>query len=281
MTDGCRSPDSSSSPPLMVEHPSNDNNMTLDTRSFLDRFLQGYTKFMSPGINQDRGIKLLQYTLWMISYYYKDKTVLRDALRKLCNELSFARYVLRLLQLPPALEAARSGSWSYNPKGQILGKILAWTMIGYYPLEHAAYVQWQTPKLLFPKTAGPSRLAEQLSAWSCRCWFAYIVTEILQCFLELRKHKNQLNQLEHKKKTDDDDEEDDGTARVSIQSTRATMQNLRLQIVRDLLFALPAIHWSLPNWDTQPWLSDPLVNTLMWVESVVCMYQSVASFQRQ
>lgn len=280
----CASPDNSSTgtDPLIVEHPDKSIAKTKpkDTRAFLDRLLQGYTSFMGPGINQDRGLKLLQYTLWMFSYALNDRVLMRDALKKLYNELSFGRYLLRLLGLPAAMEAVRSGSWSASSdsnKGlhKFLGQIMAWSMIGYYPLEHGAYLQWQTPKLLFPKTGGPSRIAEKLSAWSCRFWLAYTVTEILQCWLKLREEKQKLQLFEEKKKTDDEEE---GT--VIIPPQPGALRNLRLQIARDLLFTLPAIHWSLPNWDTQPWLPDPLVNTLMWLESVVCMYQSVSNFQQ-
>lgn len=283
--DECSSPGSSSDP-LMVEHPDKAIKMPkiLDSRSCLDRLLQGYTKFMGPGINQDRGLKLMQYTIWMFSYALRDRVLVRDALRKLYNEFSFARYVLRLLALPTAVEAVRSGSWSVESntkKGlhKFLGQILAWSMIGYYPLEHGAYVQWQTPKLLFPKTGGPSRFAEKLSAWSCRFWLAYTVTEIVQCWLKLREEQQNLKLIGDKKKIDDEDDDNGDEQAIINPPNPGVIRNLRLQILRDLLFTLPAIHWSLPNWDTQPWLTDPLVNTLMWLESVVCMYQSVASFQ--
>jgi Peroxisomal biogenesis factor 11 (PEX11) len=296
--DGSSSPVSSTgTDPLIVEHPDQDSKPLLvastkdvETRSRLDRFLQGYTKFMGPGIHQDRGLKLLQWTLWMFSYAYNDKVVLRDALKKLYNELSFARYVIRLLQLPPALEAARSGSWGASSDSQkgihtVLGQVLAWSMIGYYPLEHGAYVQWQAPRLFFPKTGGPSRLAEKLSAWSCRFWLAYIVAEIVQCYLKLREESQKLEAIVHKKKTDehsDDDDEDDpdgNNQQIMTPPNLGALRSLRLQIVRDLLFAVPALQWALPNWDTDPWLPTPVINTLMWLESVVCMYQSITNFQ--
>lgn len=280
----CASPDNSTgTETLIVEHPEKLTKQPppKDKRAFIDRILQGYTCFMDSGLNQDRGLKLLQWTLWMFSYALKDRVLIRDALKKLYNELSFARYAIRLLGLPPALEAARSGSWAtssdkYKGLHKFLGQILAWSMIGYYPLEHGAYVQWQTPKLFFPK-GPPNRLAEKLSAWSCRFWTVYIVAEILQSWMKLREENQKLKAYEESKKTDEEPVlGEDGT--IIVPPKPSALRNLRLQIVRDLLFALPAVHWSLPNWDTQPWLPDPLVNTLMWLESVVCMYQSVAKF---
>jgi hypothetical protein len=282
------SPDSSTATdPLFVDYPSKPvteiSKRSSSVAEKLEGFLKGYTGFMGKAVNQDRGLKLLQYTLWMFSHFYKDRVVLRDALRKLYNELSFARYVLRLLGLPSAIEAAKTGSWgasSETGKGvhKFLGQILAWSMIGYYPLEHGAYLQWQTPKLLFPKTGGPSRLAEKLSAWSCRCWLAYTVAEIVQCLMKLRE-QSVLFKKSVKKAVEDED--DESKQKMLVQANDAVTKNLKLQIVRDLLFTLPAIHWSLPNWDTDPWLPDPFVNSLMWIETIVCMYQSITNFQQQ
>jgi hypothetical protein len=128
---GNHSPDSSSTettePALMVEYPpetppKKSSAVAASAKvavipnkkcCWLDRFLQGYTSFMTQSVNQDRGIKLLQWTLWLFSHLTHDRTntAVKTSCRKLFNEFSFARYVLRLLGLPPALEATRSGSW--------------------------------------------------------------------------------------------------------------------------------------------------------------------------
>lgn len=46
-------------------------------------------------------------------------------------------------------------------------------------------------------------------------------------------------------------------------------------MARCALFALPAVNWSLPRWDTDPWLPEGLVNTLMLGESITCIYQAL------
>lgn len=351
------SPDSCSSDNILVEHPpvpsqgsskddnflpiSSDNNnqsspsslLKLDKRSCLTKFLQGYSSFMTSGANVDKGIKLLQYTLWMIGHYgvsssSSQRVIVRDSIQKLFFELSFSRYILRFFHLPGAIEAVQSdaycrGSVHHPTLHKWLGRILAWSMIGYYPLEHGAYVQWQTPKLMFSgpaarddKYSPPSRLAEKLSAWSCRFWLIYTVTEIVQSWLALREEKQKLIQSALAIKKDDhrhnnhnnnnnndddsklivpamvpesssDEEEEDAATKQQRQeiSTSAlvqnspTLRNLRLQILRDVLFTLPAVHWSLPNWDKDPFLSPPVLNTLMWLETVVCMYQAVKNYQ--
>ena len=306
---GASSPDShsSSGDPLLVDHPADAASLATSATaaascptppgasSQLDRLLMGYTSFLQSGLYQDRSLKVLQWTLWMLSHFgARRNAIVRDALKKLSNELSFARYLLRFLQLPLALEAAKTGSWavssnrSSSPRmHKWLGRILAWSMLGYYPLEYGAYLQWQTPQLLVAQSPPPpSRLAEKWSAWSCRCWLAYLAAEMVQCGLRLREETQWLRQQAHAKKTDGDSAESDDEQPLALAAPTTTtttphvITNLRLQLLRDALFTLPAIHWSLPNWDRDPWLPEPLVNTLMWLEAVVCMYQSVVSFQQ-
>lgn len=204
------------------------------------KFLQAYSTYVGNSYNQDKLIKTIQYSLWMISRFYGGS--IREALTKLSGELLWARYATRLVALPTALEGIQSGSWG-SP--QALGKAMAWSMLLYYPLEHIAYVKWKAPQL---GGGGPHRLAEQASAWSCRCWVAYIVLDMVRSTLALRP---------------------------SLQPSSDTQRNERLQLVRNALFVLPAVSWSLPHWDTQPWLSDITFNSLMWLESIVCMYQSI------
>jgi len=226
------------------------------------RFLQSYTVYVGKSLNQDKLIKTLQYSLWMLSrfYYGKDDKVARAALAKLCGELSWARYVTRLFGLPTALEGVQSGSWA-TPKA--LGKAMAWSMVFYYPLENLAYLKFQAPQWIQAPRFGarvddgkPDRLAVRASAWSCRFWLAYTVLDIVRSTLALQPN------LVSK----------DTAALAPIPSD--TRRNERLQIIRNALFVMPAIHWSLPNWDTQPLLSETVCNTLLWLEAVVCMYQS-------
>jgi hypothetical protein len=229
----------------------------------LDNFLRNYVKFTSSALNTDRSLKLLQWTLWLASYMKKSQ-----GLKKLSLDLSFARYALRLLGLPASMEAARNGSWG-NKTHPWLGQIMAWSMIGYYPMEHVAYVRWQAPQLL------PNQSAERWSAWSCRCWLLYIVADMTQSTLKLKgllKDKREI--LEKEAANEEGKQENDALILVND-----LIRNEQLQIVRSLLFTLPAIHWSLPKWDTHPWLKESVVNGLMWAEAVVSMYQSLRSFQ--
>ena len=204
-----------------------------------------YVKFIDSPLNQDKTMKLLQYLLWFLSRYYVFPSG-REGLRKLSGDIGFARMALRLLGTPTALHAYQTGSWSLDsnkPIHKLLGKILAGSMVGYYPAEALAYTHWMVPKWL-----ARGRSAEIFSAWSCRCWLAYIAAESVQCLLQW-------------KDSDDKDEQRDA----------------QLKLVRNALWTLPALHWSLPNWDRKPWLSDGVVNGLMLAEAVVSMYQGIVN----
>jgi hypothetical protein len=135
----------------------------------------------------------MQWTIWLASYIKKS-----SGLKKLSTDLSFARYAVRLLGLPSSVEAARTGSWggsTTNPWIRKLGKVMAWSMIGYYPLENLAYLRWTSPQLL------PGHNAEKWSAYSCRCWLLYIVADITKSTIKLKELLSLRSQV-----ADDDSE---------------------------------------------------------------------------
>jgi hypothetical protein len=241
--------------------------------SRIDRFLRGYTIFMSSPLRQDRSLKLLQYTLWAAAQAYGKDSKGRAGLVKLSLDLCFTRVANRLLGFPTALEAARSGSWAVPSQRhpqlfRALGKFLAWTMVGYYPTEHVAYLHWMAPSWL-----ASGRSAEVFSAWSCRCWTAYILAESAQCILQWRElaYNDRVPAV-----NEDDNYEKEH--KLNLERTRSECRHLELQLVRNALWILPAVHWSLPNWDRNPLLSSGTLNTLMFLESLVSMYQTVRSF---
>ena len=53
------------------------------------------------------------------------------------------------------------------------------------------------------------------------------------------------------------------------------MYDVTLLFVRNLFYIAPCFHWSMSTWDTDPILSDIAVNGLMWMESVICLYQAI------
>eukprot|EP00978_Attheya_sp_CCMP212_P023092 scaffold69932_cov52-Attheya_sp.AAC.6 len=221
----------------------------------LDSFLSFYCDFSGPGINQDRILKLAQWLLWFASHWTKNKSSnpeLSPGLRKMYFDLSMARYALRLLGMPTALHAIRSGSWGgggqfQNKKIDQIGQVMAWSMLFYYPLEYVAYARWTSPKWIKAD-------AGKFSAYSCRFWLVYVVGEMIQCILKMKELRQQkrLLMLEKESHSNTDDE-----------------------VVRDMCFIPPCMNWSLLDWERKPWLKEPLVNGLMLTESIVCMYQSI------
>jgi hypothetical protein len=244
-------------------------------RSIVDRWLQAYTKFTSSAFSQDKGLKTLQYTLWLVGRFYAPTSVQSQSLNTISEEISWARYINRLFGLPAAIEAARSGSWGSPTK---LGKAMAWSMIAYYPLEHVAYLKWKAPKLTFGRTINNNNkkqntgenhgsLAAKASAWSCRFWLVYIVLDIARSTMALRKIK------------ESNADNDNGNHQAESESDVQTRRSERLQILRNVLFTIPAIQWALPKWDVDPWLSSDVINGLAWLESVVCLYQGIDNFK--
>jgi hypothetical protein len=282
-------------------------------------FLSQYIAYIQSPARQEAILKTVQYTAWLLSRFYaksntknKNNQLVAESLAKLSGELLWTRYVLRFFGLPAALQGAQTGNWAASKP---LGKAMAWTMIGYYPLEHLAYLYWKAPDIHWiplnnypfgwkrrnsstdvndtcsatTTYSGPylssSHLASKASAWSCRFWFAYIVLDIARSVMALKeaqrnnnsmavsKTKAQQNGEKNTQYSDSsNDHPDDPQQQLMIRSER-------LQIVRNILYALPALSWSLPDWDTNPWLSSDFVNGLFWAEAVVTMYQGIRNFQ--
>ena len=289
--------------------------------ALLKSFLLQYIGYIQSPARQEAILKIVQYTLWLLSRFYSKLPIQSDtsasfveSLATLSGELSWGRYIYRFFGLPAALEGAQSGSWA-PPDCKGLGKAMAWTMIAYYPLEHLAYLAWKAPKTRWiPTTNGvatkwnpfgmnsgetsssgklmtSSQIAGKASAWSCRFWFAYLVLDIARSMMALKKVQQTTNTLSSgsDKKAmsmnggDAKDEQNvAATTEAALAPTeRSQIRTERLQIVRNVLYLLPAIHWSMPIWDTDPLLSNDVVNGLCWLEALVGTYQGIRSFREQ
>lgn len=228
-------------------------------KGWLDRFLLHYNKFVSSSANQDKGLKFIQWTLWLFSRLHPGK---KQALLKCSFDVSFARYLLRFYGMPSALEAVRNSTWedSISSWGRTTGKLMAWSMLIYYPLEHVAYLKWTSPELI------PSSInANRFSAYSCRFWLVYLVAELVQGSMRLRRLYNERSQYG----------EADESSIKRREQVQVSITSEQIQMVRSAMFTLPCLHWSLPKWDTEPWLSDGVCNGINWVESIVSLYQAI------
>jgi hypothetical protein len=249
----------------------------------LRRFLKFYVTFVASATHQDQALKVLQWTLWLLSTSCSpSRSQFRSILRKYYLDIGYVRFGTRLLGLPSAIEAVLSGSWAVtntqNHPGlhRQLGRILATSMLGYYPLEHTAYALWMMPPnstLAYKHQV--NRTAERLSAWSCRFWLLYIVAETTQCALQWKELRKEQQELLQQKVDGDYDSDDNERIKLRAAALQNAVTNTQLQLSRNALFFLPCIHWALPNWDRDPWLPERFVNSLMWTESVISLYQSV------
>jgi len=248
------------------------------TPAMLDRFLATYGSFSNLTFTADQGLKVLQWSTWAISYATQaNKGSLSPGLRKLYGELSMTRYVLRFYGFFQSVEAYRSGSWAGGPWGnalipKITKYLMAGSMLCYYPLEHVAYAGWKMPELVRVN-------ANKVSAMSCVFWTAFIVGDFWASCLKLNEMKTSLVELRRSmaEERKNDEKETVDTFPPKENELLNKMSHIKLQIIRCLLFILPAINWSLPNWAINPLLGEVQLNGLMLAEAYTSVYQSLRS----
>ncbi|EJK66910.1 hypothetical protein THAOC_12119 [Thalassiosira oceanica] len=187
------------------------------------------------------------------------------------------RYVLRFYGFLQSLEGYRSGSWAGGQwnDGRIakLAKYaMAGSMLAYYPLEHIAYAGWKCPELVRVD-------ANKFSAISCVFWTTYIAGDFAVSFLKWKelgkKAREMRDDLMRAKRTDDKQAVIDILEKEN--ELRGKLRHVKLQMLRCMLFILPSINWSLPNWATDPLLDELHLNGLMLGEAYVSVYQSLRS----
>ena len=272
----------------------------LDNKSLtlkaLKSFLSRYVQFTQSPHRQDSILKTVQYSLWLLSKFYRNPKT-RDALLKLQGEIRWTRYLLRFFGFPAAIDALdMKSSWASGDTSNKLGRIMSWTMIGYYPLEHLSYLFYKAPSIRWLPIVSPltlqrpnptatcpkdgryssAQLASKASAWSCRFWLAWIVLDIIRCTLELRETR----QIEENTSDSNDDTDSKGETEPPKNQRTIAFTPKHMRILRDALYVLPTITWSLPKWDTDPLLSGDAVNAFCWLESVLGLYQGVQDFQK-
>jgi len=270
-------------------------------RQSLDIFFSYYYNWTGKTITTERGIKLVQWASWFISQLAKQikdddghyRQNVSPMFRKLYNDLNTMRYVMRFYGLPGAIEGAISGSYAggewQDRRIHSLAKFMAVIMIPYHPLEHLAWVSWNMPKLKFVKKYNGNKL----SAWSCRCWFVYIITDWVSSYLknvELRERRQALISGEKRDDQASTAEKPLNSNAMNVRSSnilklQSQLDELdrsidinKLQMIRCALFAGPCYSWSLDNWDTNPWLSENVGNGLCFAEAITCVYQSFCTF---
>jgi len=255
----------------------------------IKEWLTFYTTFSNSVWNQDMILKVLQWSLWLLANTKigggksQQQRPIQLWMNSVSDTISLARYVPRLLGLPMALEAAVNDSWSVDSSEQvyrILGKILSFSMVFYYPLENAAFVQWQRP-YHDSDESGEATTATTTTTWtpdrwsrmSCFFWLIYNIAWLTQSVLQWRTFRKQKRDLEWSKKTDTSNCHDPSLKTLAVQ-----IWNAQLNSLRSALLVLPALHYSFSTAsDPQRWwtVSSHTVIALMWAEGVLGLYQAI------
>uniref|UniRef100_A0A7S4J5P6 Uncharacterized protein n=1 Tax=Odontella aurita TaxID=265563 RepID=A0A7S4J5P6_9STRA len=283
--EGCNA-DVDVKPSLSLSCKSSEGATTLGS---IDSFLSSWTTWSCNALLTDRALSVLQWSLWLSSRLARPEIYRRSRFRRLRQlsdrmnpemspglramyaRISDTRYAIRLNGLPLSLHAARTGSWGAgwdgDPRIEKLGRVMAWSMAFYYPLEHVAYARWVAPKWI---TAD----AERYTALSCRFWAVYIWADWASSILKLKELGRRKAKLEEEERNGHIMVEEATDKKKEIDQA---VKQQWLHMARCALFALPAIHWSLPKWEKDPWLSENVVNGLMFAGSITNFYQSICA----
>lgn len=259
----------------------------------IDNCLKEFATFSSSTVHSDRGIKLMQYTLWFLSKASHLLTsdplshkVRSESLLKLQRELSTTRFILRFYGMPQALQAVLqpdlwAGSCGSRPWNDVriynLAKVMAWSMLLYHPLEHISYikskVELENHVMKHPRTGVKTKVTMRVwpkgisgnafSVWSCRAWMVFIVAEWRSCWLK----NKELGERIHKDKQKETDD--------SLSQLQKLIKLNRLQMMRCALFSIPCLQWSM----YRPIVSDNMVGCLTFAEAITCFYQSIYSLR--
>jgi hypothetical protein len=113
-----------------------------DLKDRFTTFLQRYCEWNSRTSNAGLSLKFVSSLIWIMSKLseHKKNSSLSSSFRKLNNDLSMSRYILRFDGFPTALEGTITGSWSdgdwKDRRIPVMAKLMAGCMLFYYPLEH-------------------------------------------------------------------------------------------------------------------------------------------------
>lgn len=242
------------------------------TKSTIDKFLSATSSYCANTNNIDKSLKLMSYLLWFLSKISSSNTSngipsnkISIGLRKLSAEISFTRYVLRFFGMPITLDALRNPESPFS-KNKTVNKIMAYSMLLYYPLEYLAYAKWKAPELVPGKVN-----ASWCSMWSTRLWMIYIITDMIDSRTNVQTLIKEKVKMQNTKK-------EKGNQVVKSKELNAIVHKIkfaRLHLLRCALFTLPAVHWSLPNCEVNPWLREEVLKGLTLSESICCFYQSI------
>ena len=235
--------------------------------TWLQQRLKFYVNFCYSAANQDIAIKVLLWPLFLLG------------LDHLAYQVMYARYVTRFLGFPAALDAALHNSWSASSEDAVfdsiyrwLGKVLAISMVLYYPMEHVAFLLWMQPVSSSSENATAWSNGNTWSHNSCRCWFIYVIADLTQCLVQLVE----LNQKRIRSRRAKAGDFNNDIYRLQPTLNQSVIDRM-LQLARDIAMLYPSMYWSTSHLTTSvhPLLSSSTVYALMWAEGLLHLHQSL------
>ncbi|RHY30677.1 hypothetical protein DYB32_004112 [Aphanomyces invadans] len=127
----------------------------------------------------------------VIELYAKKPTRHSQGLSAVAGQIAYARYVTRFTGIFECLEALKNGSWVGADDNDHLKRVVTlqvYSMLLYYPLEHASFVgfvyvvdAFSVTGVTFSRSAPkwfPSLDASKCSRQSCMAWGAYVALDL-------------------------------------------------------------------------------------------------------
>ncbi|GMI55839.1 hypothetical protein ScalyP_jg8138 [Parmales sp. scaly parma] len=233
----------------------------------LKRLLTKLQIFSSNSSTNDQGLKILNYTVSILASFAPDLSIspnTESILNNLSSTIFMARYVPRFWGFTDALDGLVNGTWAppadsteHSPENlktlTTVASCQALSMCLYHPCELLAWFGW-TAKIE-NRYLNPDRM----SAYSCRAWLVYILLSVYAGGLKMKE-------LQEKRGGGGNG---NGKKEGESEEFDAQMKSLKTRMLRDALYIVPALTWSLPQWATNPLVGKKTVNTLCFVEAMV------------
>jgi len=213
----------------------------------------------------DKAMKIASYLLPLVAQTCPHRLqTLKEALKLFGSHFSMYRVTTRLggspFGLPSELDNIINSSWVGGWKDNVIRRCVilqSYTMLGYYPLEHAVWAGTIAPKLFPLDVATLSRL-------SCVFWVLWIVIDIYAT----HRRWQELKRMETKLKMNGSLTANN---KAKIERSRRSLIRYTLRLV---LYLPNAIHWTLDE-KSKFALADWMVNALGLAEAVLGTYTYV------
>jgi hypothetical protein len=146
--------------------------------------LSRYNQIMTNVYAIDNALRVVTYSIAL--YLASSPGVKSDCaswLAELKAKVADTRFLNRILV---GLPASVEGYFAYGRPvtfEALLGKLMAFSMVLYHPLEHGWWATTLKPKLFDID-------GDKWSMWSCRCWVAYVLMDLLGTLRRLQDLKD-------------------------------------------------------------------------------------------